>query len=575
MPTIRSFERPKRSRSPIFILAALAMMLSASSALAQTCLQDVYGSKKLNCVANDVSVAEAVNVRDLSGKTLSTCFAGTKFSFIADFNVVTTATARENIGLYMALNGQASALKGSCTQAIISPLHDPGVAGVSSCSTTLGVSPQCLGSALYHEYDTSLSGDNCGDTTSADGTNQFVTIEIDNIVCPAVGSTFVLPNCTSWQQPGGAMLCESPPDSGWPWAHAAIPGSPSKCNCSTISVPITPIAYSMTVTKVPDPESTPEPGGDFTFTVGVDNTTSASFGATGSEIITQVCDDKYGNIGTISACSGGTNNGTKCTNDSDCGVGGTCISPKDPCPAGSLCSSPNNVAGANCAKSISCALPQTVPVGTTVSDLCSFTATITGSEGSYKDTATVNGFGNTGTSSPPAVTGSDQATVTLGEGPATAQVTKSIDATAECATVRYQVEVQNTSDTSSDETETLSALNDNPYGDITKTGGTGSTKILGTTCGVATTSKGLGTLSGSYGAGALPATIAPGANYTCEFDGQFCGSTGPLAGCADNLEQKDTVDVSETLADDDGEDQPITGSTSDSLTVDVCFTATH
>jgi hypothetical protein len=183
------------------------------------------------------------------------------------------------------------------------------------------------------------------------------------------------------------------------------------------------------------------------------------------------------------------------------------------------------------------------------------------------DTVTVSGFGNTGVASPPPVTATAQATVTIAEGTPISAVHKSLDGGRECATVRYKVEVDNTSGTSTDERETLSTLIDTAYGDITTTGGS----VLGTTCGVSTGSSGLGTLSSARGAGTLPATIAVGGHYTCEFDGQFCGATGPLGSCADNLEQKDTINAA--LTGDEGE--AVTGSTSDSLTVDVCFTATH
>src|SRR5262249_51638153 len=192
--------------------SALALPSDLASA-SGSCLADETPFK-VNCTANDVRIANAMNIRDLSGNPLKTCFAGSTFSFIADFNVVTTATARENIGLYMATGGQATALTGQCVDNIISPPHLPGQQGGCSTPGTGG----CLGSSLYHEFDTSLVGDNCGDTTSADGTNQFITVEVDNIQCPTTGTTVALPNCTSWQQPGGANLCISNtgPSNDWP-----------------------------------------------------------------------------------------------------------------------------------------------------------------------------------------------------------------------------------------------------------------------------------------------------------------------------------------------------------------------
>ncbi|HEY9806043.1 MAG TPA: hypothetical protein V6D04_05705, partial [Candidatus Obscuribacterales bacterium] len=77
------------------------MILQATPAYTQGCLADVDSTiaKHLGgstCTANDVRVAQAVNPRAADGTPISTCFAGTVFSFIADFQVVTTATNRED-----------------------------------------------------------------------------------------------------------------------------------------------------------------------------------------------------------------------------------------------------------------------------------------------------------------------------------------------------------------------------------------------------------------------------------------------------------------------------------------------
>src|SRR5262245_51570561 len=215
----------RRSKSLLpFCCTLFALTTLAPLAFAANCLQDEFAAagfhQKLNCTANDVRIAEAVNPRAPDGTPITTCIEGTTFSFIADFQVVTTATARENIGLYMATGGQSNALTGTCVDNIVSPLHLAG--GNQPC--TAGT-PNCLGTALYHEFDTSTPTDNCGDTTSADGTSQFVTVAVNNIVCPSVGTTFVLPNCTSWQQPGGTILCTSDPNTGWPFVPSAVPGS--------------------------------------------------------------------------------------------------------------------------------------------------------------------------------------------------------------------------------------------------------------------------------------------------------------------------------------------------------------
>jgi len=96
--TLRSF-----TLTLFTIMAALLFLMRASPAsAAPNCVQDVFG-KKLQCTANDVSLSGVVpgSVRDTTGKTMPNCFSGTTFSFIADFQVVTTSTARENIGFYL------------------------------------------------------------------------------------------------------------------------------------------------------------------------------------------------------------------------------------------------------------------------------------------------------------------------------------------------------------------------------------------------------------------------------------------------------------------------------------------
>src|SRR5215469_5416212 len=92
------------------VLAIAVMTLQTTRAFAQSCLSDVDSTIKKHlggstCTAQDVKVAEAVNPRNADGTPIKTCFAGSQFSFIADFEVVTNATSRENIGFYMRTDG--------------------------------------------------------------------------------------------------------------------------------------------------------------------------------------------------------------------------------------------------------------------------------------------------------------------------------------------------------------------------------------------------------------------------------------------------------------------------------------
>ena len=518
---------------------------------AQTCLQDEYNKvnkQKLNCTANDVRIAQVTNIRDpLTGQTLTTCFQGSTFNFLADFEILTTSSqARENIGLYIATNSTTQAQTGACDDNIISSVN----------------------SDNYHETDP--PPDNCGDTSSGDSSATFgagaerVTLEIDNFMCtaPAGSSTLVLPNCTSWQIPGGTIQCVSTLQNGvFPYplngpggTPTAIPGSPSKCNCSVISIPITPVTASAIVQKACTTTNTPGPatfaqnpntqsptkcdagaeGSTVTYTVSIKNTSTA-----GGLVIDQVCDSVYGTIFTdnrpgLSPCAAGLPNfDGKATNVS--------------CPPGPLAFGS--------------------PAAT-----CTFTAKVGENLTGLTDIVTASGHSDLNTSSLFSQA-SNSVTVTSSDAPSTAHVGKDVESTtAACATVRYDVTVHNSS--GADENLTLSGLSDSAFGDLTACTNagctnTGGTLILGTTCGVDTTKPGLGTLSGSLGGGLLsPAASLSvgGADYKCKFDAQFCSALDNQQ-CISNTDQ-----ITPSLAADEAGDTVTV--TSDKVTVKECLTAT-
>lgn len=496
--------------SIIFALLALAVL--AAPAFAQTCLQNEYNQvnkQKLNCTANDVSIAKVTNIRDpLTGNALTSCILGATFNFLADFEVKTTSSqARENIGLYIATNSLTQALTGACVDNIISPQHQcPNAAAGIQC-----------GSDNYHETD--APPDNCGDTASGDFSGTFgagtekVTLEIDNFLCqaPAGSNQVQLPNCTSWQIPGGTIQCVSPsptytyPLNGPGGTPTAIPGSPSKCNCGIIPLGITVQNPNITVAKACTTDQSPgtntsctlsPEGGQVTYTVDMNNNQS-NFG---SVVIDQICDSAYGTVytdGTLAACAAGSTGQT--------------------------------ITGTNCTNF-------TIAFG--VDQTCTFTANQPESA-IVPDTVNVSGHGVSAGKFGPDTTNS--VTVTSGEAQTTGTITKGFGGnTAGCATVRYNVTVKNTSASGTDETLSLSAFNDSAFGSIT----TVHNDVLGTTCGVAS---GAGTLSGSAGAGVLPATIAVGGTYSCQFDGQFCSGLG-TDGCFSH-----TNTVSATLKGDENE----------------------
>jgi hypothetical protein len=593
------------------IAVALLFLMRASPALAAgkttiraltpapNCLQDEFSltaTQKLNCTANDVRVAAVTNIRNTNGTPLPACNSGSTVNFLADFLVVTSSnSSRSNIGLYFGTAAQGTALTGTCTDAVIAPPH--------SCPTDSAVT---CGSNHYDELDPQTSPDNCGDSSSTDPTvcldskgavtpcpaptggstftgAQIVTVEIDNFLCspPAGQTTLSLPNCTSWQVPGKTTVCEAgdiltsahayPFDaSGKP---EAIPGSPSKCNCGLLPLNIQIQNPTVSVTKncttangsgtIPTPPDTtpaactltPE-GGSVTYTVDVKNT--ANFGDVS---LTQLCDSAYGNITA-------TNSPT--------------------CAAGTVAAAPT---------SSTCALPHTILAGGDYS--CTFTATQPESK-VITNFVSASGVGASGGSSF-GPTNSNSAQVTSKEADSSAAIIKmssSATPTSGCATVRYSAEVSNSSLSGSDEAESLRALNDTVYGNIAAIQG----NVLGTTCGVDTAAKGLGTLNGSNGAGAFPAAIAVGGNYTCQFDAKVCGDplgalTIPpnLITCAAGVETKDTV--SGTIIGDEPSNVDCTAAatpyacctgsgtgtcppevvtqTGGSLTVDVCFSTSQ
>lgn len=513
----------------LFALITLVIALTAGTASAQTCLNDVYKAQtnhKVNCTANDVSVANVTNVRDLNGNPLTTCFQGTTFSFLADFEIVTTSSSfRSNVGLYFASQGQPSALTGTCVDNIISPLHQcPGAAAGVLC-----------GSDNYKAGDFGT----CGDTSSNDNSSVFgtsaqgVTVVVSNFLCqaPAGSATLQMPNCTSWQEPGGSITCNSSaPD--FPYQTAAIPGAPSKCNCGVLPLPITPVTVTPTVAKACTTGlsqglnttcNAGAEGSTVTYTVSITNTSNVSGN---NVVIDQICDDQYGNIFTASGFTPA------------CAAGKVGTASNQTCP------------------------PAPIAPGATGS--CTFTV-VQPELKTVTDIANASGHSSINPSSVFLNTKSNSVTVNSSDAPSTATLTKGLAGTiAGCATVRYNVAVHNSS--GADEALTLSGLGDTAYGtDITKLGSGAVNTVLGTTCGVATGSPGLGTLLGSTGAGILPTVLAVGGNdYTCQFDAQFCSALDNNS-CISHSNK-----LTASLAGDESETVTVTGNT---LTVKECFSA--
>jgi hypothetical protein len=369
----------------------------------------------------------------------------------------------------------------------------------------------------------------------------------------------------------------------------AVPGTSSKCNCSTVCLPITPITVTATIKKgcttgsiTPGPvdfSTTPPTPNDCdagaeglqaaTYSVQINATVSV-----GESIVDQICDTAYGTI----------------VDDNVVDAQNNRIFPA--CAAGSQSSS---------ITSTTCTAGASTTNGVYT---CTFTAPAIGELTSVSDQVSASLRAQQNISSKTTTAKSNQVTVHSSDAPSTATVTKNFIANeAACVTVRYGVDVHNTS--GADETLSLSGLNDSPFGSITSV----HDDVLGTTCGVASGSVGLGTFVGVCtngtctagnvgavcatnlscnvnGAGAFsptPVTLAVddhaqgGADeYSCQFDARFCGPITSISdghgGTCSGISHTDTV--SATLAlEDTGTGASLT-ETDHGVTVDECISGT-
>ena len=571
----------------LMLTGTLTVVSAALPAIGQTCIQDAYNSfngvsKTLSCTANDVSVSKVTGVQVIDPVTHKAapggkCISGTTFNFVADFTIVTTSSkTRSNIGLFFGTGG--SALTGSCSNAILTPPYN------APSALNPNGTPFVLGDPTYEELDNSINGESttsgtaCGDTSSNDGGGtgtQLAELEIDNVSCPLTaldpcpdptisGTCMALPECTGWYQPAKGMpVCDSPTHA---WIPPATPGTTSKCNCTTLYIPIQLIQPSATVGKTctTDPTNTAHTtcdlgaeGGNETYQVTITNTTPANEGGI---IVDQICDNQYGTI----------------YDDN--------VAPNR-CPAGLISNAPDG--GTSCNTSVP------GDIGNGQSGSCTFT--VSHHENlSVTDQVTIVGHSDLATNqtfNPPA---SNTVTVTSEDAPSTASTTKGLapGPIQACMTLRYNVTVTNTN--GADESVVLNqvgtlgapgyspALIDSYFGDITTTHGNSQTaaSVTGTTCGVATSASGQGSLSGSSGAGAFPQTLGPGSgtpptgggSYTCQFDGVICGAPGPIppdtgATCAEGLSNVDTVTANLT-GDDPGD---TINETANQFTANVCL----
>jgi hypothetical protein len=430
-------------------------------------MQDNYqaagNTQNLGCTANDVTIAHVTHITPISGITGTgttadpfKCFSGSPIEFTADFEVDLGATggARYDIGLYIAQN-QLQALTGTCNSSIITSTN----------------------ATNYKNLDS--SPDTCGDISGKLGTTfnpQFVHLDIVTTCTAGANSKLLLPNCTSWRQPGSNEVCQSITD--------AFPGSPSKCNCdNNFTIDVTVEKPTIGVTKKADPSSLKEPGGDVLYTVTVTNN-----GTSASVTLNSIVDDPDNNSS---------------TNNS---VTYTPIYTGHACPSGQTCAVCDFTSDAT---------GNTVKLAPSNSTKCTFTVSVSGQEGdTVTDRACVNGTDSNGGAVGPTCA---NASVSITEADESAAITKTVKE-AVCAVVRYDVKVDNNSTV---DTLTLKQLCDDKVGDISQgqnsnpgcTGGD-NTLFAGSTC-------------------ILTQDILAGSSYSCTFDALVCApfpSTDTVSG---------------------------------------------
>ncbi|WP_182018501.1 hypothetical protein [Vibrio diabolicus] len=228
-----------------------AMLIGAAAFYGQTafaqdpgiqsiCMEDQYG-KNLNCTANDINIAEATNIEvtAIGGNPVdpgtTVCVAQQTVTFTADFEVVSTASDRYDIGLYFQNEGGPNALNGSCN---IYTLSDE-----------------------YSQNANDTDGDACFDVQQA----QVVihSAEVTTLCEDTDGDGQLnLPNCVSWRQPGKNEVCEDGND--------AYPGAPSKCNCDdNYNIPIFIQPDPPVSTKSVNKMAGTEPGDEFIYTIKI------------------------------------------------------------------------------------------------------------------------------------------------------------------------------------------------------------------------------------------------------------------------------------------------------------------
>ncbi len=209
------------SMIPLLILWFSARPLSAQSPVLsdRNCLRDAYGSI-VNCTANDFGIT------DIRFYSLSDPCTGPTDT--ATVKLLMTAAVgspeRMDIGYFVAVSGTNAIDSGNaCYHSVLYP---PSVDNNQTYSPTSGFGP-------FWQASTENPPDICGDSEGKDIPIEFVTLDDITIECKdSNGNGLVdVHVCASYKQAN---------DSNCSDVTGAVPGSPSKCGCSTFDLPFSP-----------------------------------------------------------------------------------------------------------------------------------------------------------------------------------------------------------------------------------------------------------------------------------------------------------------------------------------------
>jgi len=473
-----NFTQPRGTRLWLLTTAVLCLLAGTLAgtplALAQdgfgdtvmdVCMDDLFPGN-LGCTANDVRVSGVadvtgdgiVNEEDITFKPV--CDAGAKYpgtdcssdpnicldgngdfapelcgdkcafpgdttSFAATFEVILSAQARYDIGMYFGIDADPNgdgALTGFCS---ISTLPEVGsfLRPDGSTGNFVDLDTNCKGGKCPQPEDLAGDIDNANNPIYYDlsQTGNFITTAC---VDPDNNGQVNLPSCTSWRQSGANEVSLVPTD--------AYPGAPSKCNCDpAFEVPISIPPAELQVVKTATPTEVNEPGDVVQFDVAVTNTGIDPLNKVTLDETLGLTDDIYGDITQVQ---------------------------------GDIVST-------------TCSVPQTITaVGTYT---CSFTTNVTGNGGdSETDTVTASGEDDNGNN----IDGSDDATVDIVDVLPAIDVTKTASPTTVLegsgTLVTFTVVVDN--DSTADPL-TLTSLTDDIHGNLNGQGScaTGGTIAVG------------------------------------------------------------------------------------------------